>query len=521
MNSASRYYANRYQDSVALMKLSAQVMAMPGVELAAVVMASAGNIDTLAAAGLGRFEVRPNDIIVVVKGSEAGCAAALERADALLTAPAESAPQEEGSVPLPITSLHGAVRRDPGHNLALVSVPGDYAAAEAMKALRLDMDVMLFSDNVPPAAELTLKHYARRHDLLVMGPDCGTAIINGIPLGFANVVRRGPIGAVGASGTGLQEVTSRIHRLGSGISQAIGTGGHDLSAEIGGISMLQGLQALTDDPATRVIVLVSKPPAPAVAEVVLAAAEACSKPVVVIFLGVDPRSLTRQGVHGASTLAEAADLAVTLAQGEMPAAAPPSIPVELLHRFGALCRSMAPTQRHLRALFCGGTFCFEAQLLHAAAGIAVASNVSTAGNPLLAQAEIGPGHSMVDLGDDLFTRGRPHPMIDPVLRDSRLLQEADDPTTALILFDVVLGHGAAADPLTGLLGAIEQARSRALAAGRRLLFIAHVCGTDQDPQNRSAVVAALRAAEVFVADSSAEAALWSVAVLRDCLGGAA
>ncbi|HNN64691.1 MAG TPA: hypothetical protein PKM19_00550, partial [Pseudomonadales bacterium] len=154
MNSASRYYANRYQDSVALMKLSAQVMAMPGVELAAVVMASAGNIDTLAAAGLGRFEVRPNDIIVVVKGSEAGCAAALERADALLTAPAESAPQEEGSVPLPITSLHGAVRRDPGHNLALVSVPGDYAAAEAMKALRLGMDVMLFSDNVPPAAEL-------------------------------------------------------------------------------------------------------------------------------------------------------------------------------------------------------------------------------------------------------------------------------------------------------------------------------------------------------------------------------
>ena len=517
MNSASRYYANRYQDSVALMKLSAQVMAMPGVELAAVVMASAGNIDTLAAAGLGRFEVRPNDIIVVVKGSEAGCAAALERADALLTAPAESAPQEEGSVPLPITSLHGAVRRDPGHNLALVSVPGDYAAAEAMKALRLDMDVMLFSDNVPPAAELALKRYAQRQGLLVMGPDCGTAIINGIPLGFANVVRRGPIGVVGASGTGLQEVTSRIHRLGSGISQAIGTGGHDLSAEIGGISMLQGLQALADDPATQVIVLISKPPAPAVAEAVLAAAAASGKPVVVNFLGIDPRSVTRHGIQGAGTLAKAADLAVALAQGGEPVAVPQSMPSELLHRFRALCRSMAPTQRHLRALFCGGTFCFEAQLLHAAAGILVASNVPTAGNRPLAPTRIGPGHSMVDLGDDLFTRGRPHPMIDPTLRDSRLLQEAEDPTTAVILFDVVLGHGATADPLAGLLGAIGQARSGALAAGRQLLFIGHVCGTDQDPQNRSAVVAALRAAEVFVADSSAEAALWSVTVLRDCL----
>ena len=517
MSSASRYYANRYQDSVALMKLSAQLLAISGVELAAVVMASAGNIDTLAAAGLGRFEVRPNDIIVVVKGSEAGCAAALERADALLTAPAESAPQEEGSVPLPITSLHGAVRRDPGHNLALVSVPGDYAAAEAMKALRLDMDVMLFSDNVPPAAELALKRYAQRQGLLVMGPDCGTAIINGIPLGFANVVRRGPIGVVGASGTGLQEVTSRIHRLGSGISQAIGTGGHDLSAEIGGISMLQGLQALADDPATQVIVLISKPPAPAVAEAVLAAAAASGKPVVVNFLGIDPRSVTRHGIQGAGTLAKAADLAVALAQGGEPVAVPQSMPSELLHRFRALCRSMAPTQRHLRALFCGGTFCFEAQLLHAAAGILVASNVPTAGNRPLAPTRIGPGHSMVDLGDDLFTRGRPHPMIDPTLRDSRLLQEAEDPTTAVILFDVVLGHGATADPLAGLLGAIGQARSGALAAGRQLLFIGHVCGTDQDPQNRSAVVAALRAAEVFVADSSAEAALWSVTVLRDCL----
>ncbi|HNB47105.1 MAG TPA: hypothetical protein PLL72_23205, partial [Burkholderiaceae bacterium] len=398
-----------------------------------------------------------------------------------------------------------------------VSVPGDYAAAEAMKALRLDMDVMLFSDNVPPAAELALKRYAQRQGLLVMGPDCGTAIINGIPLGFANVVRRGPIGVVGASGTGLQEVTSRIHRLGSGISQAIGTGGHDLSAEIGGISMLQGLQALADDPATQVIVLISKPPAPAVAEAVLAAAAASGKPVVVNFLGIDPRSVTRHGIQGAGTLAKAADLAVALAQGGEPVAVPQSMPSELLHRFRALCRSMAPTQRHLRALFCGGTFCFEAQLLHAAAGILVASNVPTAGNRPLAPTRIGPGHSMVDLGDDLFTRGRPHPMIDPTLRDSRLLQEAEDPTTAVILFDVVLGHGATADPLAGLLGAIGQARSGALAAGRQLLFIGHVCGTDQDPQNRSAVVAALRAAEVFVADSSAEAALWSVTVLRDCL----
>src|SRR5262249_2015757 len=178
------------------------------------------------------------------------------------------------------------------HNFALISVPGDYAAAEAMKALRLGMNVMVFSDNVSSASELSLKQYAHDHDLMVMGPDCGTAIVNGVPLGFANVVRRGPIGVVGASGTGTQEVTVGVHQLGSGISQALGTGGHDLSQQVGGISMLHGLRALDADANTTVIVLVSKPPAPDIATRVLTAAASCTKPVVVIFLGADPAAIS-------------------------------------------------------------------------------------------------------------------------------------------------------------------------------------------------------------------------------------
>ena len=180
-------------------------------------------------------------------------------------------------------------------------MPGDYAAAEAMKALRLGMDVMLFSDNVPPESELALKTYAREHDLMVMGPDCGTAIVNGVPLGFANVVRRGPIGVVGASGTGTQEVTVRIHQLGSGVSQALGTGGHDLSRLIGGISMLHGLAALDADPGDEGHRAgLEAAGAPKSRRNVLAAAEASAKPVVVIFLGADPASITRNGVHGAA-----------------------------------------------------------------------------------------------------------------------------------------------------------------------------------------------------------------------------
>ena len=261
----------------------------------------------------------------------------------------------------PITSIQMAVTR-PGSNLALVSVPGDYAAAEAMKALRLGLDVMIFSDNVTPDAELALKQYAREVDLMVMGPDCGTSIVNGVPLGFANVVRRGPIGVVGASGTGTQEVTVRAHQNGSGISQALGTGGHDLADAIGGISMLHGLAALDGDPGTSVIVLVSKPPSPDVAAKVLAAAEASDKPVVVIFLGADPASITRNGVYGAAYLAQAADMAVELAGGEQPH--PVRSPSRTKCAEPGRSRPVdGGSQRHVRGIFSGGTFCYEAQLV--------------------------------------------------------------------------------------------------------------------------------------------------------------
>jgi succinyl-CoA synthetase alpha subunit len=389
-----------------------------------------------------------------------------------------------------------------------------------MKALRLGMDVMVFSDNVPPESELALKRYAQQHDLMVMGPNCGTAIVNGVPLGFANVVRRGPIGVVGASGTGTQEVTVRIHQLGSGVSQALGTGGHDLAASIGGISMLHGLKALSEDPDTKVIVLVSKPPAPEVATAVLAAAEASTKPVVAIFLGADPASITRKGVHGADYLAQAADMAVMLAKGEDPQRKPIAVTDEMQAKLKESSRSMAASQRYVRGIFSGGTFCFEAQLIHAAAGLPASSNAPTKGNRKLEHAGKSQENTLVDMGDDEFTRGRPHPMIDPSLRDARIRDEIADPSTAVVLFDVVLGYGSAADPTAGLIGVIGEAKAKVLADKRRVAFICAVCGTDQDPQNRAKVVAALESAGVFVASSNAEAALWSATLVSDRIGRA-
>ena len=308
-----RVYPNLYKDSVSLMAVSSALMAVPAIEAASVVMATDTNRENLRNAGLTDVtDARVNDLLVVVRGEDTACEEALALADKLL---AEQPVDDSGDGTdrgRPSTNLRLAVAADPSANLALISVPGPYAAAEALKALKLGLNAMIFSDNMPIESEVEVKQYATEHELLVMGPDCGTALINGIPLGFANVVRRGRIGVVGASGTGMQEITSRIHQLGAGVSQAIGTGGHDLSSRVGGLSTLHALRALGADDDTDVIVLVSKPPAPEVASVVLEVARNLSTPVVVMFVGAGAGAPVDEQLHTASTLAEAADLAVAL-----------------------------------------------------------------------------------------------------------------------------------------------------------------------------------------------------------------
>jgi succinyl-CoA synthetase alpha subunit len=476
-------------------------------------MATAGNLALLREAGLapGDVDAGANDLLVALEGEdEAALAAALAAAEAELSR-APAAPDGGGLRRVPPRSIEMALGELPTANLALISTPGEYAAAEAMKALRLGLDVMLFSDNVALADEIELKTYAREHDLLVMGPDCGTAILSGIPLGFANAVRRGDIGAVAASGTGLQQVTCLIDRWGQGISQAIGTGGHDLRAEVGGITMLQGLSALAADPGTRVVVLISKPPDPAIAERVLAAAEAAGKPIVVNFLGADPGTVRRPNVHPVRTLEDAASLAVALTGGARPDAAE-AIAARASAEVSAATEGLAPGQRYVRGLYSGGTFCYEALLLLSESFGGVASNTPLEPERMLADVWRSERHTVLDLGDDAFTRGRPHPMIDQTLRKERILQEAADPEVAVILFDLVLGHGAHPDPARELAAALEHARDLAAAAGRQVALVGSVCGTAGDPQDLAHQEAVLREAGVLLAESNAQAVRLAAAI---------
>ncbi|WP_025118983.1 MULTISPECIES: acyl-CoA synthetase FdrA [unclassified Serratia (in: enterobacteria)] len=504
MSVMHKVFANLYQDSVSLMQISAQISQLPGIEQASVVMGTATNLAQLRDAGLDDgCKAGPNDLIIAVRGEQAACNDALEIAHQRLN----SKPVEGGSDGLqtpPLVSLEMAVELQPDINLALISVPGDYAAAEAIKALNLGMNVMLFSDNVSLEQEKQIKLLAQRNNLLVMGPDCGTAIINGLPLGFANVVKAGSIGIVGASGTGLQEVTCRIDQLGAGISQALGTGGHDLHEEIGGISMLHGLQALAADPATQVIVLISKPPARPVAERILERAQACGKPVVVNFLGAAPEDITRPGITAVSTLADAAEIAVALSEGISAPASVTVISPQDMQMLQQACVPLSAARHAIRGVFAGGTFCYESQLLCQQQGFSAASNTPVKGNTTLTDIWHSQGHTLIDMGDDDFTRGRPHPMIDPTLRNQRIEAELNDTDTAVVLFDLVLGYGAAAEPATELLTVLNQHRRQ-----NGPLLIAHVCGTEADPQQRSRQIAALQQAGVLVAGCNAQAALWA------------
>ncbi len=500
---------SEYHDSVALMEVARALAQRDGVSDAAVVMATEANKSILRQAGLFAPAIEtatPNDLVIVVSAAtEETAAAALQAAGEQLGRRQEGAASAEFQP----RTLRGAVRSYPAANLALISVAGQYAVTEAWAALHQGLHVLLFSDNVPLADEVALKRYALQHGLLMMGADCGTAIINGVALGFANSLPRGPVGIVAASGTGLQEVSTLLAKLGVGISQGIGTGGRDLKEEVGGLMMLAGLDALRADPETEVLVLISKPPAPAVAARVLERAAAATKPTVVCFLGGDPAPVTAAGCIPARTLQETAYLAAAQVTGYNG----PLVDELLAQEADALRRQadrlrarLQPRQKYLRGLFSGGTLAAEALLIWQEMVGDVFSNITADPRLRLADPARSQAHSIVDLGADEFTVGRPHPMLDNDLRIRRLLQEAADPQVAVIVLDVVLGYGAHPNPASELGPAIRQALRRAGDDGRELVVIASLTGTEGDPQGLSRQAQTLRESGAVVASCNGAAA---------------
>lgn len=476
-----------YYDSAKLMQLQRSLAGLPGVEDAGVVMGTESNKELLSHIGLDTPEVhaaKPDDLAIVVKAADEKAAdEALAKVDELLAARKSNA--DDKYMP---RSLESAVEMLPDAEWVIISVAGRYATSVTREALRLGKHVHLFSDNVSIEDEIELKKEARERGLLVMGPDCGTAMVNGIGMAFANKIRQGPIGIVAAAGTGLQQVATRIHQLGGGITYGIGTGGRDLKAEVGAITFLQGLDVLARDPETKVIVLTSKPPSPKVAEEVLKKARKAGKPVVINFVARPVTTLQDGNLFFATGLDDAARLAIKLAANPPVLTGDDDLPVS----------KFAPSQKYFRGLFSGGTLAYEAQHILAGYMPRVLANSPLNKENKLPDAFVSQENCIVDLGEDEFTVGRLHPMMDNELRIRRLYEEARNPEVALIMLDVVIGYGSHPDPASEIAPAIAKCIKEAKEAGRHLEVVCVACGTDEDPQNLDNQIAQLRAAGALV-----------------------
>ncbi len=472
-----------YYDSVVLMQLQRALADLPGVDDAGVVMATPANKELLLDGDLLPAEADksgPDDLLIVIRADgEAEAVEAIGQVDALLASRRSTVVHE-----FKPRSMSAAAKHLPDADWVLISVPGRYAADVALEALELGKHVFLYSDNVALADEIELKQTARERGLLVMGPDCGTAMVNGIGLGFANRVRRGSIGIVGASGTGLQAIMAGIHNNGGGVSQAIGTGGRDLNSEVGAATALQGLALLTEDDETSVIVLVSKPPDSAIAVQLLSTARNSGKPVVIQFVGYAPPGRRIGNLHFAVSLSEAAEVSIQLSDSS--------------DQFEESEYRSLNTDYWLRGLFSGGTLAYEATLALGAVLQPLYSNVPVHAEQKLPVEDLTAAHVIFDLGADEFTVGRLHPMMDNDLRIRRMRREAADPNVGLILLDVVLGEGAHADPASELGPAIADCLQ---IAGERLEVVALVVGTDEDPQDLEGQIAQLQHAGARVFDN--------------------
>jgi FdrA protein len=467
-----------YADSVTLLQVSRQAQQLPGVLAAQVAMATPLNLDVLAGMGLPvERDVSPNDLVVALRLESAdGVPETLARVDELLAAASRRPDTDRGAEVAPPRTTAAALRRTPDA-IALVSVPGDLAVLEAMDAVEAGRDVMVFSDNMPLEQEVTLKRAAAQRGSLVMGPDCGTAVVpvagGGLGLGFANVVEPGPVGIVAASGTGTQQLLALLDHAGVGVASALGVGGRDLSTAVGGLSTREALRRLDEDPAVELIVLLSKPPAAEVAAAVTSYAGTLATPVTTALLGPDAPDLT------ASAEAVLNRLGVAV----------PDWPVHgLAHP--------AASGRWLRGLFVGGTLCDEAMLIATEALGPVRSNIPLSIEQALPPSLTADAHTFVDFGDDALTVGRAHPMIDPTLRLEHLARAAASPATAVILLDVVLGHGAEPDPAATLAPVIHEARQPVVVT---------LVGTAGDPQDlrHQARTLANAGAEVHLSNAGA------------------
>ena len=505
-----RLVKDTYLDSVVQLSGTRAMRRVEGVEWATAAMATAANLGTLEGEGFDPDEwagAGPGDLVLAVRASSDEAVAAAEEAGREAMFSARGNGTGSSAVEADPPTLQDAVARRAGSNVAVISVAGEYAALETHKALTAGMDVLLFSDNVAVETEIELKTRAARLGLLVMGPGAGTAMLGRTCLGFANVVaplaeRQGAVAVVAAAGTGAQEAAALLDRFGVGVTHVVGLGGRDLTAAVGGTMGRLALRALAADRGTDAVLLVSKPPDPDVARRVVA--EAGGMPLAASLIGMDA-PLSDDGsprVVQAATL-EAGVLATLAAIG----VAAPDVHDGLRARVETAAAALDPGRTLVRGLFSGGTLCYESLVVLGGVLGPVYSNTPV--DEALTVPAPPSSHVCLDLGEEEYTRGRPHPMIDPEARIEHLREHGRDREVAAIVLDVVLGYGSHPDPA----GELAPVCAGILADGGPCVVV-YVLGTEQDPQGFDAQRQAFRDAGCVVTETAARASFAAAAIAR-------
>ena len=502
---------NQYYDSVFLMGINKKLSDNPGVSQTAVLMGTEKNKELLLDIGFAADEIAAagaNDLIVGVIGETKSIVdTLLADLDQLFNAEIGEITHEKWH------RFEEGLEYQPDSNLAVISIPGEFVYREALKALEAGLHVFIFSSNVPLEEEKALKEIAAEKGLLVMGPDCGTSLIAGRGIGFANAVRKGSIGVIGASGTGLQEFTCQIHNIGMGISHAIGTGTNDVSDEIGGITSFLAIETLEFDPSTDVITFISKSPGKEFQQALIKRFEVSSKPVVCCFLGAESSPEQSSKLKFASTIDDAVAWVRHLTTGD-PVSGTGTLTDEELSWIGAEVGKFSEDQRYLRGIFAGGTFTYQSQKIFQAQGVEVYSNAPLKPEFRLEDPDQSIKTSIVDMGDEFYTLGRPHPMIDGTLRKERILAEGNDPQVAILFMDFILGYNSSPDPVGELLDAIGRVQQTFQQKGSHLAVVASICGTEDDAQDLNLQSQLLRDQGAYVFLSNSKASAFCAALLK-------
>lgn len=510
MESIIKVYPNQYYDSVQLMYISSAIKKKQGVETAFVAMGTQANKEIfrdLKMSGGAVINAGPNDMILGVRAADLKeCEQAVSEIQDFLNS--SGCPAKKNDVSF--SCIESAVKENSEANLCIISVPGEYAKNEAVKALNAGLHTLIFSDNVPLEDEREIKLLAAEKGLLCMGPDCGVANINGISFLVGSIVRKGPIGICAASGVGLQEAAVLIHQAGSGISQGIGTGGKDLKDKVGGLTMLSGIDALERDEETEIIVLISRKPENRTLETVLNRISKCVKPVIVCFMGCGEDEITKTGAVYAQNLEDAARKALAFAGIDFKKA-----DMEQIEEMASRCaETMSGEQKYIRGLFCGGTFAEEAMVTMQEDIGVIYSNAPLREELRLAKSTASFKNTVVDYGEEEFTINRPHPVIDVEPRALGIMREAKDPEIAVMLLDFILGPAVNQDPAGAVIDEIKAAMKMVSSRGGKLAVVASVCGTEADPQKRSVQEDKLLKAGVIVCPDNYQASLLAGKIIK-------